>query len=235
MRKKFLIGIDEAGRGPLAGPIAVGAVIYSPDFDFKLLRGIKDSKQLTEAKREEWFKKAKKWSQESDLETISDKPVRPDKNQARGRASKLSFHVSLVSAKTIDERGLPFAIKKAIKNSLRHGLLKYERGIRLGRLVGEPLGRAIAPRHCRILLDGSLKAPAEFVMQKTIIRGDETEPIISLAAIMAKVTRDRLMVRLAKKIPGYGFEIHKGYGTALHQKTLKKLGLSPIHRVTFCH
>jgi ribonuclease HII len=224
MKSKFLIGIDEAGRGPLAGPIAVGAVIFPPNFDLNLLRGIKDSKQLSEAKREEWFKKARKWN-------------------------RISFHVSLVSAKTIDERGLAYAIKKAIKNCLRCGLRKYEhdifvneratniheRDIRSNKLSGRLAAWAVAPRHCRILLDGSLKAPAEFVWQKTIIRGDETEPVISLAAIMAKVTRDRLMVRLAKKIPGYGFEIHKGYGTALHRKTIKKLGLSQIHRATFCH
>jgi ribonuclease HII len=84
-----------------------------------------------------------------------------------------------------------------------------------------------------ILLDGALKAPDRFVFQKTIIKGDEKEPLIACASIVAKVTRDRLMKKLAKKYPGYAFEIHKGYGTKKHREFIQKLGLSKIHRKSF--
>ena len=84
------------------------------------------------------------------------------------------------------------------------------------------------------MLDGSLHAPKEFTNQKTIIRGDQSEPVISLASIAAKVLRDRLMVRLAKKYPLYSFDIHKGYGTLAHRRAIKKEGFCELHRVTFC-
>ena len=86
---------------------------------------------------------------------------------------------------------------------------------------------------CHVLLDGGLKAPESYKNQETIIRGDEKEPIISLASIMAKVTRDRHMGELALKHPLYGFEQHKGYGTARHYENLRKHGISPAHRKTF--
>ena len=78
-----------------------------------------------------------------------------------------------------------------------------------------------------------LKAPEEYT-QKTIVRGDVTLPIISLASIAAKVERDRLMKKLAKKYPQYSFEVHKGYGTEKHRKAIKRFGLSKIHRRSFC-
>ena len=84
-----------------------------------------------------------------------------------------------------------------------------------------------------LLLDGSLYAPPEYP-QKTIIKGDEKIPIIAAASVIAKVTRDRKMIRLAKKFPKYSFEIHKGYGTKLHRRLLRKHGLSAIHRRSFC-
>ena len=83
------------------------------------------------------------------------------------------------------------------------------------------------------MLDGLLHAPEEYV-QKTIIRGDVTEPIISLASIAAKVERDRLMKKLAKKYPQYGFEVHKGDGTKKHRQAIVRFGLCDIHRQTFC-
>ena len=84
-----------------------------------------------------------------------------------------------------------------------------------------------------ILLDGGLKAPAKYKDQKTIIKGDEKVKIIALASIIAKVSRDRHMRRLAKKFPDYGFEIHKGYGTRAHYRALHRRGLSPLHRRSF--
>ena len=84
-----------------------------------------------------------------------------------------------------------------------------------------------------VRLDGLLKAPSEFKNQKTIIKGDEKDVWIACASIVAKVSRDRLMTRLARKYPYYNFEIHKGYGTTLHRKLIQKLGLSNLHRTSF--
>ena len=103
------------------------------------------------------------------------------------------------------------------------------------RALAEALSRLEAdPKECHVLLDGSLSAPAEYVHQKTIIRGDDSEPVISLASIMAKVTRDRLMKRLSPKYPEYDFHTHKGYGTASHISAIGRCGLSDIHRASFC-
>lgn len=197
--REMIIGIDEAGRGPLAGPVAVGAVIilklhHTPKFwksNFGNLPKLKDSKKLSEKQREVWFEFLKE-----------------EKKQGN-----LNFAVALVSEKVIDKQGIVKAIKIGISNCLKK--LKAD------------------PDSVEILLDGSLKAPPEFVNQKTIIKGDESEPIISLASIVAKVTRDRTMVNLAKRYPGYGFEVHKGYGIKAHYKAIKKLGISVIHRKSY--
>ena len=89
------------------------------------------------------------------------------------------------------------------------------------------------PSECLALLDGGLHAPKEFTFQKTIIKGDEKEFAISLASIAAKVTRDWCMKKVSKKYPQYGFDIHKGYGTAKHILVIKKQGISGIHRKSF--
>ena len=91
----------------------------------------------------------------------------------------------------------------------------------------------LEPSECLVLLDGNLKAPKEFKNQETIVKGDEKEPVISLASIIAKVSRDRYIVDLSKKYPEYEFERHKGYGTKLHYEMLKEHGLCNIHRRTF--
>jgi ribonuclease HII len=189
---KYLIGIDEAGRGPLAGPVSVGAVMVPVDFDWSLIEGVRDSKKLSEKKREVIFERAHELAQ----------------------GSALRFAVSTSSASYIDTYGIVPAIKRALSEALSH--------------------LEIAPEDCHVLLDGGLSAPAAYIHQETIIRGDDTEPVISLASIMAKVTRDRLMCRLAEKYPAYGFEVHKGYGTEAHCKSIRTHGLSGIHRATFC-
>jgi ribonuclease HII len=125
----------------------------------------------------------------------------------------ISYKVSFQSNKIIDKRGLSFAINKCLTDSLKYLKIK--------------------PEECLVLLDGGLHAPEKYKNQKTIIKGDEKELAIALASIVAKVTRDILMVRLAKKYPGYGLERHKGYGTRGHYKALKNKGLSPIHRRSF--
>lgn len=192
---KYLIGIDEAGRGPLAGPVAVGAVAVAPNFDWTLVAGAKDSKQMTPKARDALY------------ETMS----------LLRKGGELDFAVAFSSSSMIDEWG----IVPAIKSALARCLVKLTEG---------------SPRTSRyeILLDGGLEAPAEFRNQRTIIRGDQSEPIISLASIAAKVERDRLMVRLAAKYPTYAFEKHKGYGTPAHRAAIRENGLSAIHRVSYC-
>lgn len=130
------------------------------------------------------------------------------------REKKISFSIQHVSNKLIDRRGISFCIKKAISQGLRK--LKLN------------------PKQCAVLLDGSLHAPKEFTKQKTIIRGDEKEKIIAWASILAKVSRDRRLQKLGKKFPQYGFEIHKGYGTAKHRAAIHQNGLTIFHRHTFC-
>ena len=193
------IGIDEAGRGPLAGPVAVGAVVFKTKDKirlrrvFKKIRG-KDSKKLTAREREEWFGIIK----------------------TEERKGNLHFAVSFVGAHIIDRRGIVFAIKAGIKSSLK----KLEK-------VATPFIQT------QVLLDGGLKAPARYLYQKTIIRGDEKELAISLASIAAKVLRDRKMMRLALKYPLYNFDKHKGYGTSYHCEVLVRHGPSYEHRISF--
>ncbi len=188
---KYLIGIDEVGRGPIAGPVAVGAFVYLRPEARKLFKGVKESKQLTEEKREIWFKKI---------------------NEAK-KAGQIDFDVTFQSEKVIDTKGLSFAIKKALATSLSKLKIK--------------------PEEAKVLLDGGLKAPAEYINQKTIIKGDVKEQVIALASICAKVTRDRKMRKWAKKHTEYGFDVNKGYGTKKHYVALKKHGLTPLHRKSF--
>ena len=194
-RKRYIIGIDEAGRGPLAGPVSVAVVALMSrlNLDSDKSRGrLRDSKKLLSvAKREKWFE----WLKQK------------QKNK------QLKFAVSLVGEKIIDRRGIVPAVKIGIKRCLNRLNLQPER--------------------CQVLLDGSLKAPKIYQNQKTIIRGDEKIPLIMLASIIAKVTRDRKMIRLAKNFSHYGFEIHKGYGTRAHYCALHRHGLSPLHRRSF--
>jgi len=168
----------------------VGVVKISTNFDRKFFKGIKDSKKLSETKREKWFQKIREVEPRGDLE----------------------FAVSLVSEKIIDKKGIVYAINFGIKRCLEK--LKIKTGD-------------------QIFLDGGIKAPKNFIHQKTIIKGDEKVPIISLASICAKVMRDRYMVRLSKKYPKYGFDVHKGYGTLMHRKNIKKYGSAEPHRRTF--
>lgn len=185
---KYILGIDEAGRGALAGPVSVGGVLVPHDFDFSIFSVVKDSKQLSPKKREQVFE-----------EVV---------------AAKVSYYVALISEKIIDTKGISFAVRKGIEEILK----KLQ----------------ASPDEVQILLDGSLYAPKEYIHQKTIIKGDVTEPAISLASIMAKVTRDRKMIALDSKYPAYGFAIHKGYGTKIHRMAIMENGTQPLHRKSFC-
>ncbi len=190
MYMRWLIGIDEAGRGPLAGPVAVGAFAVSVTYNTDILSGIRDSKTLSERQREAWA---------GTLATLAD---------AR-RA------VSLVGAPLIDRHGIVWAVRTALARSL-------------SKLSLDPVA-------CTVLLDGGLRAPAAYTDQTTIVRGDASEPVISAAAILAKVARDRHMVQLAARYPAYGFDVHKGYGTVAHRVAIETFGLCAVHRRSFCH
>lgn len=187
----FIVGIDEVGRGPIAGPVTIGVCVVPSNFDFSHFKGIRDSKKLSEKKRNEWSAK---------IHELKDKRM-------------LSFAIASISAIEIDTEGISYCLKKAIEE----GLVELK----------------LNPAEAEIRLDGSLKAPAEFLNQKTIIRGDEKEPIISAASIMAKVHRDKLMTDFAQIYPLYGFEKHKGYGTSAHFKAVRAYGMTVIHRKSF--
>ena len=188
---KYLIGIDEVGRGPIAGPVAVGAFVFLKPSAKKYFKGVKESKQLSESKREEWFSKI------LDAKKIG----------------LINFSVTFQSEKVIDKKGISFAIKKCLAISLDK--LK------------------INPKDVEVRLDGGLKAPLEYINQKTIIKGDAKETVIALASICAKVLRDRKMREWSRKYPKYGFDVHKGYGTKGHYEAIKKHGLMALHRRSF--
>lgn len=198
VKPRFLIGIDEVGRGPIAGPVAVGAFCIPLKNLIKVRRifkGTKESKQLSESQREGWFNII----------------------QQTQKNGLVDFAVTFQNEKVIDNKGLSYAIRHALTLSLSKVLNNLK----------------TPPNQVQVLLDGGLKAPVEFINQKTIIKGDEKELVIALASICAKVLRDRKMNALAKKYPQYGFERHKGYGTRGHYEAMKKNGTLLIHRKTF--
>jgi ribonuclease HII len=202
---KYVIGIDEVGRGPIAGPVAVCAFICAINNYELIIKNAKkelkiplrDSKKLNKKQRELWF---------NFLKTEKEK-------------GNCDFAVSFVSSDNIDEFGIVKCIQKALDSSLLN-LLKTN---------------GLETKAYQLFLDGGLKAPAIYKNQETIIKGDELHPIISLASIVAKVSRDRIMNNYAKEFPEYGFDKNVGYGTKAHYEALKKQGQTPIHRKTFIH
>jgi len=198
MTQRVIIGIDEVGRGPLAGPITVAAVAATGNSKHEILnsklkqelKNIKDSKKLSARQREEWFLKLK----------------------------EMPHAIASVSPAVIDAIGIAPAIRRAVRSCLKKLSSRF------------PLD----PSRFTLLLDGSLYAPENYKNQQTITKGDEKVPIIAVASVIAKVTRDRHMVRMHKKYPQYGFGVHKGYGTARHQQAIRTHGLCDIHRKTFC-
>ncbi len=196
MKEVKIIGVDEAGRGPLAGPLTLAAFLAPQGLQNKLIKiiggKIKDSKQFSPNKRYAIYREFLKLR----------------------KVNKISFFVSHISNKIIDNKGISYATRLGIKRCLKD----CREDAHLG----------------KIRLDGLLKAPEEYKNQKTIIGGDGKNIFIACASIVSKVRRDRLMRRLSKKYPKYSFEIHKGYGTKLHYERLRKYGLSEIHRKSFC-
>lgn len=198
---EYLIGVDEVGRGPLAGPVAVCVVAVDKEKARKILKKfsvpkekifLNDSKKITEKVRVKIFNIAKN---------------DPD----------IFYSVKYCSAKEIDKIGISKCISKCIDGGLK-----------------ELSKKGITPDNSEVRLDGALRAPSTWPKQKTIIRGDSSEPLISLASVIAKVSRDSLMIKLHKKFPEYNFSKHKGYGTKLHREAIKKHSFSLEHRKTFC-
>lgn len=177
----LVAGVDEAGRGPLAGPVVAAAVILDPA---RPITGLADSKALSPERR---FQLA---------------------SVIRGHA--LAWAVAAASVEEIETL-----------NILHASLLAMERAV---------AGLSPSPR--RALVDGN-RAPRLACEVRTIVRGDASEPAISAASILAKVERDRMMIALDTRYPGYGFARHKGYPTAAHLAALDALGVSPVHRRGF--
>ena len=178
---RLAAGIDEAGRGPLAGPVVAAAVILPEGL---LIKGVNDSKKLSPDTRERLF------------DTIM--------------SQALSVGVGMGSAELIDRIN--------ILQATRHAMLEA---------VSQ-----LDPQPDYLLIDGisTINSP---IPQKTIKKGDSLSISIAAASIIAKVTRDRLMRELDVLHPGYGFSGHKGYGSALHLEAIRRLGPSPVHRLTF--
>ncbi len=177
----LICGVDEAGRGPLAGPVCAAAVILPPNLE---IPGLNDSKKLSDKRRRELF------------------PI--IKEQA------LSYGIAFASHSEIDEI-----------NILQATYLAMERAI--GQL-------SIKPQLA--LIDGN-RAKDFGLPVETVIHGDSLSASIAAASILAKVTRDDYMLEMAQAYPGYGFDIHKGYGTKAHYAALDELGPCEIHRMSF--
>jgi ribonuclease HII len=177
----LIAGVDEAGRGPLAGPVVAAAVILD---DRNPIAGLNDSKKLNALKREKLFDEI--------------------------RAKALCCSIAQASVEEIDEINILQATMLAMRRAVE--------GLRL--------------KPAKVLVDGN-RLPVLDVLAEAIVRGDATEPAISAASILAKVTRDRWCATLDQQYPQYGFAGHKGYGTAEHLAALKAHGACPEHRKTF--
>ena len=181
---RLIAGIDEVGRGPLAGPVVAAAVILPLEERPSWLSRVRDSKQLTPSQRESIFD--------------------------RMLESGIAFGVGVVSHEVIDERGIAPATRLAMRHAIEQ----------------------LSTRPDYLLID-YLRLPGVRIPQKGVADGDSLCISIAAASIVAKVTRDQLMVKLDSQFPGYGLAQHKGYGTPGHLEALQKLGPCPIHRKTF--
>ena len=177
----MICGIDEAGRGPLAGPVAAGAVILPKDCTLLYLN---DSKKLSEKRREELFVQIKEQA--------------------------VAWCVGIVGPERIDEINILQATYEAMRQAVA--------------------GLGVKPD---LLLNDAVEIPGVDIMQVPIIKGDAKSVSIAAASILAKVTRDHMMVEYDQLFPDYGFAKHKGYGTAAHIQAIQELGPCPIHRRSF--
>lgn len=177
----LICGVDEAGRGPLAGPVCAAAVILPKGL---VIPGLNDSKKLTDKRRRELF------------------PVI--------QQEAVSFGIAFASQEEIDEINILQATFLAMRRAIDQ----------------------LDPKPQFALIDGNRETDFG-VPCKTVVKGDSLSASIAAASVLAKVARDDWMIQAAEKYPGYGFEIHKGYGTKAHYAALEKLGPCAIHRRTF--
>ena len=178
---ELICGVDEAGRGPLAGPVCAAAVILPKGL---VIPGLNDSKKLSDKRRRELF------------------PII--------QQEAVSFGIAFASQEEIDEINILQATFLAMRRAMEQ----------------------LNPQPEFALIDGNRETDFG-VPCKTVIKGDSLSANIAAASVLAKVTRDNWMMEAAEKYPGYGFEIHQGYGTKAHYAALEKLGPCPIHRRSF--
>ena len=178
----IIAGIDEAGRGPLCGPVCAAAVILPPDLE---IAGINDSKKLTEKKREELF------------------------DQITSQA--ITYGIGFAEVEEIEEINILNATYLAMCRAA-------------GQLSETP---------ALVLVDGNRTPSGLELPSRTVVKGDAKSASIAAASILAKVSRDRLLLEMDKQYPEYGFAQHKGYGTAAHYEALRKYGPCPAHRMSF--
>ena len=179
---KVIGGIDEAGRGPLAGPVVVACAVMPKD---SMIEGVNDSKKVSEKKREKLYE-----------EIIE---------------NAISYEVGIIDQNTIDDIN--------ILNATKLGLTTAVKGLNVKPEI--------------ILVDALTNIDTCGIPYQSIVKGDAKCYSIACASIIAKVTRDRIMREWDKIFPQYGFEKHKGYGTAFHIAAIKEYGLTPIHRLSF--
>ncbi len=178
----IVCGVDEAGRGPLAGPVCAAAVILPED---TVIEGLDDSKKLTEKKREALF------------DVIKEKAV--------------AYGIAFATVDEIEEFNILGATYIAMCRAIEQLSIKPD----------------------YVLIDGNRYPPMLCVEGETVVKGDSKSMSIAAASILAKVTRDRLLIEYAEKYPQYSFEKHKGYGTKIHIEAIKKYGVTEIHRPSF--
>ncbi|MBQ8494561.1 MAG: ribonuclease HII [Clostridia bacterium] len=178
----ILAGVDEAGRGPLCGPVCAAAVVLPPD---ACIDGINDSKKLTEKKREALF------------DVITETAV--------------SYGIAFATVEEIEEM-----------NILNATFLAMNRAIAQLTVMPD-----------MVLVDGNRTPNGLLLPSRTVIKGDSLSASIGAASILAKVSRDRLLMEMDAQYPQYGFAKHKGYGTAAHYEALRQYGPSPVHRMSF--
>lgn len=187
--KRYIAGVDEVGRGPLAGPVVAACVILPEDFD---VLGVDDSKKLSEKKREQLY------------DAIL--------------SEALAYGIGMQDNASIDE----INILEATKEAMRCAILEAEQALR-------------AKTGCDIdhILIDALTLREVAIPQTGIVKGDSASLSIAAASILAKVTRDRMMVEYDSIYPGYAFAKNKGYGTKAHYEGLQAQGMTPIHRRSF--
>ena len=178
---ELLCGVDEAGRGPLAGPVYAAAVVLPRGFE---IDGLNDSKKLTEKKREALFA-----------------PI---------CEAAICFGIARAEVEEIEALNILNATYLAMNRAIEK----------------------LAPAPSLALIDGNRNTGIHFP-SRTVVKGDARCADIAAASVLAKVSRDRFMTEMAERYPQYGFEAHKGYGTAAHYAALREFGPSPIHRLSF--